>query len=192
MLSAITTDAKEYERAYYCPSGRNSKKLIGLKIVNEKERQYSNLLQTLTTISDSTMVRTSYQYGYDVQQEIYYRGSWWIITNVGEDSTTAAPQTMRLINIPYAKQWIIEMIKVTSPQVITVSYNGNGNTAGTVPVDEVSGIGVKITLSAGTGLIKTATPISSWNTKIGGDGVGYALSGYLVMPDRDVTLYAIY
>lgn len=192
MLFALTTDSKEYEKGYYCPNGRNSKYLIGVQIVSEKERQYSNLMQTLTTVSTSTLIRTSFSYKFEVKKEVYYRGDWWIITNIGEDSRVKSPHTMRLLNTAYGKQWIVELVKVTSPQAITLSYNGNGNTDGTVPVDEISGIGVNITLSDGTGLKKSAVAITSWNSKIGGDGVSYTLGGTFVMPDRETILYAIY
>jgi uncharacterized protein (TIGR02145 family) len=74
----------------------------------------------------------------------------------------------------------------------TVTYNGNGNTGGTVPVDPDSpyknGASVKV-LGPGTSLTRTGYMFSGWNTVADGSGVSYA-EGYRFDITSNTTLFA--
>ena len=77
----------------------------------------------------------------------------------------------------------------------SVTYNGNGATAGTVPVDPSSPYlpGATVTVLANTGgLVDTGYTFAGWNTAANGSGNAYAASGSatFTMPAADVMLYA--
>ena len=76
-----------------------------------------------------------------------------------------------------------------------VTYNGNGSTSGSVPVDASSPYvaGATVTVLANTGsLVQAGYTFSGWNTAANGTGTSYAASGTatFTMPDAGVTLYA--
>ena len=72
----------------------------------------------------------------------------------------------------------------------TITYNGNGNDAGTLPAD-TSGQGALTIASNSGGLSKAGVAFNGWNTK--SDGSGSALTpGSSYTPSADMTLYATY
>ena len=86
----------------------------------------------------------------------------------------------------------------TVPIVDSVTYNGNGNTAGTVPVDPISPYesGVTVTVFGNTGDLTrindggTSYRFTGWNTKADGSGVDQAEGSTFVMGVSPVLLYA--
>ena len=77
----------------------------------------------------------------------------------------------------------------------SVTYNGNGNTGGSVPVDASSpySSGATVTVKANTGsLLKTGNTFTGWNTAANGSGTSYAATGSVTftMPSNAVTLFA--
>jgi uncharacterized repeat protein (TIGR02543 family) len=80
----------------------------------------------------------------------------------------------------------------------TVTYNDNGSTGGTVPVDSqtyLKNTTVSIKSNVGS-LTKTGFDFGGWNTKADGMGLSYATGGMfplpLMMGDDDIILYAIW
>lgn len=78
----------------------------------------------------------------------------------------------------------------------SVTYSGNGNTAGTVPIDEGSphtfGSGVIVLENSGD-LVKSGYKFVGWNTEDDGTGTSYAATGLITfeMPESlNVTLFA--
>ncbi|MFO7600130.1 MAG: InlB B-repeat-containing protein, partial [Candidatus Desulfacyla sp.] len=74
----------------------------------------------------------------------------------------------------------------------TVTYNGNGSTGGTPPVDGNAyqqGDQVTVLGNAG-GLVKTGNSFNNWNTASNGSGAQYAPGDSFNMPGANVTLYA--
>ncbi|HAJ78567.1 MAG TPA: hypothetical protein DCO75_02250, partial [Fibrobacteres bacterium] len=74
--------------------------------------------------------------------------------------------------------------------VYTVTYNGNGNTGGSVPTDAssyVSGSTVKVLSNT---LSRTHYTFSKWNTSSDGSGDSYSAGDYLTMGSSNVNLYA--
>jgi formylglycine-generating enzyme required for sulfatase activity len=78
--------------------------------------------------------------------------------------------------------------------VYTVTYNGNGNTGGSVPTDSTSyGTGIIVTVLGNPGtLVKTGSAFAGWNTAADGSGITYTQGNTFAMGSANVTLYAIW
>jgi len=75
----------------------------------------------------------------------------------------------------------------------TVTYNGNGNIAGTVPIDPSSPYeyGATVTVLGNTGtLVKIGYTFDGWNTLANGTGTNQAEGSTFTMGASDVTLFA--
>ena len=75
----------------------------------------------------------------------------------------------------------------------TVTYDGNGNTGGSVPVDASSPYNENdtVTVLGNTGsLVKTGYTFDGWNTAADGSGTDYAPAATFQMPASNTTLYA--
>jgi len=74
----------------------------------------------------------------------------------------------------------------------SVTYGGNGNTDGSVPVDTQQYVeGDTVTILGNTGsLIKTGYSFGGWNSSASGSGTNYAPGATLTMGTSNVTLYA--
>ncbi|MCZ0863366.1 InlB B-repeat-containing protein [Methanocorpusculum vombati] len=87
------------------------------------------------------------------------------------------------------------VLKVSGTNLIagqyTVTYDGNGNTSGAVPVDSTNYVpNAKVTVKDNTGsLEKTNYVFDGWNTKADGKGTAYA-PGANFNINEDTTLYA--
>ena len=78
-------------------------------------------------------------------------------------------------------------------QTYTVTYNGNGNTGGTVPVDPNSpyASGATVTVLGNTGnLVRTGYGFAGWNTAADGSGTSYTAGSHFTMPAANLILYA--
>ena len=92
--------------------------------------------------------------------------------------------TMGSANVTLYAQW-------TALPTYTVTYNGNGNTAGTAPVDSNSYMqGQTVTTRSMGSLAKTGYSFTGWNTQTTGAGIGYAAGATFAMGTANVTLYA--
>ena len=79
-----------------------------------------------------------------------------------------------------------------TPVPYSVTYDGNGNTGGTAPLDAGSPYipGTTVTvLGAGT-LTKTGSTFADWNTAANGTGTYYSPGETFAMPFANVTLFA--
>lgn len=74
----------------------------------------------------------------------------------------------------------------------TVTYNGNGNTGGSVPVDATNyENGEIVTVPGNTGtLARTGYVFSGWNTNADGSGTTYLAGQTFAMGSENVSLYA--
>lgn len=82
-------------------------------------------------------------------------------------------------------QWLADV-------VYTVTYDGNGATAGSVPIDSGSyAQGATVPVSGNTGhLQKTGSTFAGWNTAANGSGADYAAGSTIPMGSSNITLYA--
>jgi uncharacterized repeat protein (TIGR02543 family) len=80
----------------------------------------------------------------------------------------------------------------TTAPVYTVTYDGNTNTGGAVPVDaNTYAQSATVTVLNNTGsLAKTGYSFTGWNTASNGSGSSYAAGGTFPMGTSNVTLYA--
>ena len=89
----------------------------------------------------------------------------------------------------------IKSITVVSEPITgyKVTYNGNGNTGGSVPTDatnyNLDGSGTCTVLGNVNSLAKTHFAFNGWNTEANGSGTGYK-AGDTFIVGNDVTLYA--
>jgi hypothetical protein len=73
---------------------------------------------------------------------------------------------------------------------IGVTYDGNGNTGGTVAASQLETIVSSVTLATNTGtLVKTGNTFAGWNTLANGTGTSYA-EGAVITFDGSLPLYA--
>ena len=85
---------------------------------------------------------------------------------------------------------------VNRDDFLTVTYNGNGNTGGTAPLDYtvypiIAGQTANV-LDNTDDLVKTGYTFVGWNTHSNGSGVTYTPGQTLALGNLDVTLYAIW
>jgi uncharacterized repeat protein (TIGR02543 family) len=72
-----------------------------------------------------------------------------------------------------------------------VTYDGNGNTGGTAPVDSNDyQEGDEVTVLGQSDLVKTGHTFTGWNEESDGSGDAYSAGDTFNMPASDVTLYA--
>ena len=82
----------------------------------------------------------------------------------------------------------------TSVSIYTVTYNSNGSSSGTVPIDgNTYSNGQTVTVLGNTGnLVKTGYIFGGWNTAANGSGTAYINGQTFSMGLANVTLYAIW
>jgi uncharacterized repeat protein (TIGR02543 family) len=82
--------------------------------------------------------------------------------------------------------------KTQSSLTLTLTYNGNGKTGGTAPVDSnkyAPGESVSVLGNSG-GLVKTGYSFAGWNTKTDGAGTNFNVGSQIAMPSFSDTLFA--
>ena len=79
-----------------------------------------------------------------------------------------------------------------SASTYSVTYNGNGSTGGSAPVDSTKyAAGATVTVLANTGsLAKTGFVFGGWNAAADGSGTSYLPAATFIMGKANVTLYA--
>ncbi len=80
------------------------------------------------------------------------------------------------------------IITVNAPD-FDLTYDGNGNTGGTIPADQIKSHGIDLTLSDGGDLSRTGYAFAGWNTESDGSGTSYAASATYSV-NAALTLYA--
>lgn len=103
-------------------------------------------------------------------------------TNYASGSSITTGST----NVTLYAKWNSDSVTATS----TLSYNGNGNTSGTVPATTTHASSTSTLVSGKGNLTKTGYNFVSWNTLANGNGTNYASSSTIVMGATNVVLYA--
>jgi uncharacterized protein (TIGR02145 family)/uncharacterized repeat protein (TIGR02543 family) len=116
-----------------------------------------------------------------------YTFAGWNTTAAGTGTSYAGSETLTIgaANMTLFAKW-------TQNATFSVTYNGNGNTAGAVPVDvNAYEQGATVTIKANTGnLARTGYTFAGWNTAASGTGTSYAGSETLTIGAANVTLFA--
>ncbi|MFJ7951950.1 immunoglobulin-like domain-containing protein [Lysinibacillus sp. NPDC096418] len=96
------------------------------------------------------------------------------------------------INAQGTSYGVNQSFTTSAPLTYTVTYDGNGNTGGTVPIDSTNYLAhAPVTVLSNTGnLEKTGYTFGGWNTKVDGTGTLYAPTSSFSMGAGSVTLYA--
>jgi hypothetical protein len=131
--------------------------------------------QTATVLTNSgTLARTGYSFG-----------GWNTLAN--GTGTTYAPGA----TLPVAADTTLYALWVAE---YTITYNGNGSTGGTVPVNASTyNTGEAVTVAGNTGsLTLAAHTFGGWNTLANGTGITYPAASVFTMGTANVTLYAIW
>ncbi len=89
----------------------------------------------------------------------------------------------------YTNNANLDLFAIWTADTYTVTYEGNGSTGGTDPVDQTKTHGVDLTLSDQGTLVKTGYTFSGWNTAAEGSGTAYA-AGATYSVESGATLYA--
>jgi uncharacterized repeat protein (TIGR02543 family) len=92
----------------------------------------------------------------------------------------------------FAKSAGINRLSAKWTKVYTITYDGNGSTGGTVPVDaNTYANGKPFTISGNTGnLVKAGFIFAGWNTYASGNGTTYAVDSPGTMGTSNLFLYA--
>ncbi len=116
-----------------------------------------------------------------------YAFSGWNTRADGKGTTYAAGSTLIMgsSNVILYARWL---------PTFTITYMGNGNSRGDVPVDSEEYIeGARVFVSGNTGgLVRTNFAFSGWNTQADGLGIGYAPGASFFIGKANVTLFAVW
>ena len=94
-------------------------------------------------------------------------------------------------NMKYKDVTPIDFVFTTGARRYTITFDGNGNTSGSVPMEKDSFLSkATYTLPTTTDLVKTGYKISCWNTKADGTGTDYSLGSTITFATSDIVLYA--
>jgi hypothetical protein len=122
-------------------------------------------------------------------------GSVALTGTTAVNPTTTTTYTLTATNVAGS---VTATTTVTVSSALTVIYNGNGNTAGTVPVDPSSPYeyGATVTVLGNTGDLTrindggTSYRFTGWNIKVDGSGTDQAEGSTFTIGASNVTLYA--
>jgi uncharacterized repeat protein (TIGR02543 family) len=116
--------------------------------------------------------------------------AWYVYFGFGDAgaATKASSYVVRLVRGGQS----LDSFDALNPTASHVVYDGNGNTGGSVPMDNnVYAAGSTVTVLGNTGsLVKTGYAFAGWNTAANGSGASYAGGATFTMGSSDVTLYA--
>lgn len=141
---------------------------------------------------DATIYTTEYQYGFDHSTTIsippmqeyrfYLRACPFFVSNLQDFSVASLSCSYsNFLDLSFSS------CDVTNP----VTYYGNGNTGGSVPIDSSTyNSGVEVTVADKGNLDKNNNIFTGWNTQALGGGTPRAAGTIFTMPSYPVNLYA--
>lgn len=123
----------------------------------------------------------------NLHKSSYLFAGWNTLADgTGTEYSNGDTLQMGSANVTLYAQW------KQNPVYFAITYNGNGNTSGTVPVDESlykAGVGAVVKDNAGD-LQKTGYWFNGWNTRSDGSGIHYYQAYTLIIGYENVTLFA--
>lgn len=113
------------------------------------------------------------------------------VTNAGSDTVSVIDTLTNTVTSTIGGMSSPRGVAIT-PATYGVTYDGNLNTGGSVPVDGNAYVnGVTVTVLGNTGdLVRAGYTFGNWNTAASGTGTSYVGGATFVMGSADVTLYA--
>jgi uncharacterized repeat protein (TIGR02543 family) len=145
----------------------------GTAPVDPSSPYLNNTTETVTVLGQGDLVKTGYT----------FEGWNTLADGTGTSYAAAAPLTITADTILYAQWAVIATYALT--------YDGNGNTSGTAPVDSSSPYlsGITVTVLGQGDLVKTGLTFTHWNTAANGAGTHYT-PGATFPITADTILYA--
>ncbi|MGD9731370.1 MAG: LamG-like jellyroll fold domain-containing protein [Desulfamplus sp.] len=151
-----------------------------------------NVARTQTNIQNNKDIQLT---GTEINLSIYYnfnQGTASVdnsgITTLNDSADT--PQNGALWNFSLngaTSNWVTGF---SAPASYTITYNGNGNTGGTVPSAQTKTHDAALTLATNSGgLVKSGSTFDGWNTQADGLGTDYT-AGATYTANASITLYA--
>lgn len=195
------TPLDNYLTTFAC-SGNNGAKFDTTgdsKVVNfnSSPNQLTFVVKSNTTTSSSLLVQESAD-GISYSTVVNLSGT----ANLPTTCTTKGPYTLnsasRFVRWTFTKgssNMTMDDVSISEmplPSNYTVTYNGAGNTSGSVPLDTNSpyNSGSTVTVMGNTnGLTKTGYTFNGWNTLMNGTGISYAAGSTFII-STNTTLYA--
>jgi uncharacterized repeat protein (TIGR02543 family) len=149
---------------------------------------------TFTFVTDTPIVYDDLL-GYTTAGQLTVNGATTITYNAdGSITVTTGGQSQTYPNL-YALTQVCPIATLGGPAAYTVTYNGNGGTGGSVPIDSSTyQQGDNVTVLGNTGsLVNTGYTFVGWNMSAGGGAATtYTPGNQFPMPAADVTLYAVW
>lgn len=135
------------------------------------------------TPSGVTTVNSGASTNYSITPNVGYS-----VATLTVDAGSVTPATSYAFNNVTANHTITASFAINT---YTVSYDGNGNTGGTAPVDASSPYNYNSTVTTKTAgsLVKTGYSFAGWNTAAAGTGTGYAPNATFAIT-ANTTLFA--
>ncbi len=111
-----------------------------------------------------------------------YTFSGWNTASNGSGISYSNQQTISITSsVTLYAQW------TANPVTVTVTFNGNGNTGGSMPNESfTSGVGKALSAN---GFTRTGYTFTGWNTQANGSGIAYG-AGATITITANTTLYA--
>ena len=174
----------------YSSGSSNARTMQGIKITNG-----STMTITLNSKTFSKMDVIYRCASSDANKTLTIDGTGYSTsdTNIHLASITKSFSTSVTISNSSGKEFQVFVILTESAGSATynVTYNGNGNTSGTVPTDATNyakNATVTVKTNSGT-LAKTGYTFAGWNNKADGTGADFTPAGTFTIT-KDTTLYA--
>lgn len=115
MINALTRKDNDLIVAKWFPQNqvKGNGKIIKVKIYTEWRKQTEQPIQNLRVNSETTQLETKYNYDFEVNDNIYFDGSWWLVTGVACEYRKAKEKSLALARVAYAEKYTrLAIIKV--------------------------------------------------------------------------------
>lgn len=172
----------------------NAEKMLQMVTVTQVESVSLNKSSTTLTVENAETLTATVYPANATNKNISWASSNTSVATVNNGIITAVGSGSATITVTTQDGGKTAFIIITA--VTTVTYNGNGNTAGNVPTDGNTYVqDANVTLTRNTGnLAKDGYTFAGWNTKADATGTSYAAdgSGTFTMGISNVIFYAIW
>lgn len=173
------------------------KKLIYVDLISEVDygtELGKNLIKSVSVYNPENVLKVQDVYPVDEENwtKVNIDSVTYIDTEVGTTYTSKRYSMQISYTVGVADNYLMGIVKVHQPSIL---YNGNGNTEGTTPVDDiVYGAGYSGVVIKGNegNLKKDGKNFVCWNTKADGTGTDYSFGSNITATAVQITLYAKY
>ena len=107
MIAAMQSNPLQFEYARYCNEDlldelgestgkidRTKFQMFKAELINEQEMKYSQPIRNLITQQGAIAIRTNWDLQFEIQKQVFFRNSWWIIQNIQKTTMDVNPNTL--------------------------------------------------------------------------------------------------